>query len=80
MDKSKAYKIVFDDLIQFNLFKGIYDAKHGNEHYMHGISSVMEYIAQGVSDELYEKFNTEFIQNMIASEEKICHTEHKKGE
>lgn len=70
MNKSEAYKIVFDDLIQCNLFKGIYDAKNGNEHYMYGISAVMEYIAHGVSEECLEKFNEEFIQNMIASEEK----------
>lgn len=71
MDKTKAYQIVFDDLMQIDLFTGIYDARHGNEHYMHGISAVIEYIAQGVSDECYEKFNTEFIQNMIKSEKKI---------
>ena len=68
MDKSEAYKIVFDDLIQCDLFKGIYDAKHGNEQYMYGISAVMECIAQGVSDECYESFNNKFINNMLESE------------
>ena len=70
MNKSEAYQIVFDDLMQIDLFRGIYDARHGNEHYMHGISVVIEYIAQSISDECYEKFNTEFIQNMIKSEKK----------
>lgn len=70
MNKSEAYKIVFDDLIQCNLFKGIYDARHGNAGFMDGIWTVMEYIAQGVSDEWYERFNQEFTQNMITSERK----------
>lgn len=68
--KARAYQVVFQDLMQIDLFRGIYDAKHGDEHYMYGISAVIEYIAQGVSDECYEKFDTEFIQNMIASEKK----------
>jgi len=69
-NKSEAYKIVFDDLIQCNLFRGIYDARHGNENFMNGIWTVMECIAQGVSDEWHDKFDKEFVQNMIASEEK----------
>ena len=70
MDKSEAYKIVFDDLIQCNLFKGIHDAKNGNVFFMYGIATVMEYIAYGVSEECLEKFHKEFTQNLIASEEK----------
>jgi len=67
---SEAYKIVFDDLIQHDLFKGIHDAKHGNNNFMYGIATVMECIAHGVSEECLEKFNKEFTQNMIASVEK----------
>lgn len=76
MDKSKAYKIVFDDLTQCNLFKGIYDAKNGNEYFMYGVATVMEYIAHGVSEEYLEKFHKEFTQNLIASKEK----QHAKRE
>lgn len=68
--KSKAYKIVYDDLMQIDLFKGIHDAKHGNNNFMYGIATVMECIAHGVSEECLEKFNKEFTQNLIASEEK----------
>lgn len=71
MNKSEAYKIVFDDLIQCNLFKGIYDARHGNKIFMNGIGIVMECIAHGVSEECLEKFSKEFTQNMIKSEEKM---------
>ena len=70
MNKSEAYKMVFDDLIQCNLFRGIYDAKNGNKYFMYGIATVIEYIAHSVSEECLEKFNKEFTQNMIASVEK----------
>ena len=70
MNKSEAYKIVFDDLTQCNLFRGIYDARHGNEYYMYGVVAVMENIAMGVSDECWKRFDEEFNQNMIESEKK----------
>lgn len=68
--KSKAYKIVYDDLMKINLFKGIYDAKNGKKEFMHGIATVMECIALGVSDECYDMFQNEWTKNIIASEEK----------
>ena len=70
MDKKEAYKIVFEDLKKVGLFCGVYDAKNGSETYMHGISSVMECIAGNISDEVLDEFNTMFIGNLIASEEK----------
>ncbi len=69
-DKTDAYRIVYDDLIQCGAFRGIYDAKNGNEHFMYGVSCVMEVIASRVSDEVYDAFNDEFMNNMIESEEK----------
>ena len=68
--KARAYQVVFQDLMQIDLFRGIHDAKHGNVNFMYGIGTVIEYIAHGVSEECLEKFNKEFTQNMIASEEK----------
>ena len=70
MDKSEAYKIVFEDLTQCNLFKGIYDAANGKDDFMYGISTVMENIAYNVSEECHDKFTKEFTQNMIESESK----------
>lgn len=70
MTKPEAYKIVLNDLMQHNLFKGIYDAKNGKKEYMHGIATVMECIALGVSDECYDMFQSEWTKNIIASEEK----------
>jgi hypothetical protein len=70
MDKQTAYKIVFDDLCKCDMFKGIYDAEHGSDKYMHGVSAVMESIACNVSEECYETFSDMFITNMCKSEEK----------
>ena len=68
--KARAYQVVFQDLMQIDLFRGIHDAKNGNKYFMYGIAFVMEVIAYGVSEEYLEKFNKEFTQNLIASEEK----------
>lgn len=69
MDKKQAYQIVFDDLMKIDLFRGRYDAKHGaSEHYMYGISTVMEVVANGVSDKQGDAFSDMFIANMIKSE------------
>ena len=70
ISKSEAYEIVFDDLMQHNLFKGIYDAKNGREDFMYDIATVMECIALGVSDECYDMFQSEWTKNIITSEEK----------
>lgn len=67
MDKAKAYKIVFDDLKQFDSFNGIYDAKHGKKEYMYGIIAVMGQIASGVSEECYMEFSDKFFDNMCQS-------------
>ena len=72
MDLQTAYKMVFEDMTRedgCSLFRGRYDARHGNEHYMYGISAVLENIAIHVSDEVYEKFSDDFIHNMIESEQ-----------
>lgn len=71
MDKKEAYKIVFEDLKQSNLFTGHYDAKNGNEHYMYGISVVMEFIAYGIDDSTGRDFADKFMENMIASEKSV---------
>lgn len=69
-DDSEAYKTVFDNLTKCNMFKGIYDAKNGSEIFMNGISTVMENVAYGVSEECYEAFTDEFTKNLIESQEK----------
>jgi len=62
-----TWKAVLEELKEIQLFRGIYDAKNGNEHYMYGISTVMEVIANKAND---EEFENEFLHNMELSEER----------
>ena len=62
-----AYKIVFGDLMEYPLFRGVYDAENGNESFINGIWTVMEYIACNVSKDVGDKFNNEFAENMTKS-------------
>ena len=68
--KAAAYKIVFNDLMQNPMFRGKYDAEHGSQAFMHGISTIMENIAWNVSQDCYEDFQNEFCKNMAESLEK----------
>ena len=67
-----AYQLVYDDMVSKgpDLFKGCYDAKHGNNSFMYGICTVMEFIADKVSPEVYDNFITDFVINMNKSEER----------
>ena len=67
-----AYRIVFNDILNQgpNFFCGEYDAENGKADYMHGIGTVMEYLAYKVSDEDGYAFEDLFIKNMVASEQK----------
>lgn len=69
IERWRAYSLVLKELCECPLLCGSYDAKNGKEDYMYGISTVMERIACGVSEECYEKFNEEFMLNMCKSEE-----------
>lgn len=67
-----AYRIVFNDILNSGcgLMVGEYDAKNGNEQFMYGISTVMEWIAYHVSEADGDEFSDLFSKNMIKSEEK----------
>ena len=67
-----AYRIVYNDILnnECGLMVGTYDAKNGNEDFMYGIATVMEWIAYHVSEADGEAFSELFIKNMIKSEEK----------
>ena len=65
--KRVSYKMVFDDLMECPLFRGEYDAKNENESFINGIWTVMEYIACNVSENVGDKFNNEFAENMTKS-------------
>ena len=63
-----AARIVLNKLKECELLCGKYDAAHGNEHYMYGISTVMEIIANYAGDEEFEEV---LIKNMTESENKV---------
>mgnify|MGYP007025962080 CR=1 FL=1 len=74
MDESlkKAYQMVFDDLCQSRMFQGHYDAINGNPHFMHGIETVMEVIAQrSYGEDFAERFSNEFCDNMLRSKNNV---------
>lgn len=68
MELKKAYQMVFNDLCECRMFQGHYDAANGNPHFMHGIGTVMEVIANRAYDEQYaETFADIFARNMARS-------------
>ena len=71
MDKTEAYRIVFEDMTkEEGLLTGHYDAKNGGEQFMFGVSLVMEYIAGQLGEEIYCEFSDSFTKNMLESERK----------
>lgn len=62
MKTKDAYKIVLKDMLKngYSLFRGRFDAKNGNIHYMYGINTVMEFIANEAGN---ENFNDIFLRN-----------------
>lgn len=68
MNKKEAYEIVYNDLIAASLFRGIYDARHGNISFMNGIACVMEVIADSAGKQ--EEFDGIFYKNLAESEKK----------
>ena len=56
------------------MFRGEYDARHGNESFMNGISTVIEYLASLVDDTFCQEVSDVFAHNMAKSQEKIQKT------
>ena len=73
MTKQEAYKIVFEDLIQEPIARGVYKSNKdvNYEYFMYGICNVMETIAYRVSEKCYEQFDYMFLYNMMESEKDI---------
>lgn len=69
---TKAYEMVLKDILDSGcgLMVGKYDAKNGEDSFMYGISTVMEWIAHRVSDEVGYEFSDTFTQNMIESKQR----------
>lgn len=76
MNKREAYKIVLDDLLECNMFKGIYDARNGKPEFIYGIQTIIENIAYMIDDETGDKVSDMITRNIIESmkkaEDKKC--------
>ena len=71
MDKSKAYAIVLNDILEKGCSPmiGKYDAVNGDKHFMYGVAIVMEYIAYSINEEIGYEFEELFYKNMMKSED-----------
>ena len=68
IDLKQAYKMVFNDLLNYPMFRGNYDTVNGNRHFMYGIETVMEAIAEhGYDDDFADNFSRDFTKNMVRS-------------
>ena len=70
MAKEEIRQLV-SEMMECPMFRGEYDAKHGNESFMYGIATVMEYLASLVDDTFYQKVSDTFTHNMVKSQEKV---------
>lgn len=66
MIKRLAFRIVLSELSKIRLFRGHYDAVNGNDHFINGIWTVMELIADRADK--YDEFGDLFFQNVIESQ------------
>ena len=73
MDKEEIRQLVLA-MMECPMFRGEYDAKHGNESFMYGISTVMEYLAARVDDAFYQEVSDTFVHNMVKSQKKVFKT------
>lgn len=69
MTKQDAYRIVYNDILNrdIGLFLGRFDAKNGKPEFMHGISTLMEFIALECSETDYEDFQKIWFENFQKS-------------
>ena len=70
-NEKEILKGIIEEMSEIGIFIGKYDAKNGKEDFMYGISTVMECLANMVSDEYGDSFSDAFVKNLIASEQEI---------
>lgn len=66
MTKKEAFEIVFDELTKINMFSGKV-SKYADASFVEGVSTVMEVIANNISEEKRANFEKEFTKNVIQS-------------
>ena len=73
MNKEEIRQLVLK-MMECPMFRGEYDAKHGNESFMYGIATVIEYLASLADDTFCQEISDTFNHNMVKSQEKIHKT------
>lgn len=64
-EQKAVVKEIFEQMISdVDMFRGHYDAKNGNEHFMLGISTPLTYLAYAIDKEYGEQFDSMFMKNM----------------
>lgn len=58
------------DMMKHPMFRGEYDAEHGNEAFMYGIATVMECLAARVDEDFCQEVSDIFAKNMVKSLDK----------
>ena len=67
-EQKAVVKEVFEEMIlDIELFRGHYDAKNGDEHFMFGISTPLTYLAYTLDEECGREFDSMFMKNMQKS-------------
>ena len=68
MAKEEIRQLVLE-MMECPMFRGEYDAKHGNESFINGIATVMEYLASLVDDTFCQEVSDIFTHNIVKSQE-----------
>ena len=71
MNKEEIRQLV-SKMMECPMFRGEYDAEHGDESFMYGISTVMEYLSSQVDDTFCQNVSDIFNRNMVKSQKKVC--------
>lgn len=67
-EQKAVVKEVFEQMVSdIEMFRGHYDAKHGNGTFMFGLSTPLAYLAYAIGEEYGENFETIFMKNMRKS-------------
>ena len=79
-EEVNIWSLVFDELLKVPMFRMEYDAKNGNEHFMYGIATIMEFVAYKADreDEYTRIFNDGL--NMSREKAAICVPEVNRRE
>ena len=70
-EKQTVRKIIREIMQNGGLFAGNYDAVNGNPEFIYGISSLLEYLAYSVDENLGNEVEELFVKNMIKSEKTL---------